>query len=304
MNKLQLLHLCNFFTHPFVLPKTLRMKLHLLPVFLFTSLFSWSQSFSGSLSGGYQFGVGKQNLEHHSVSEFIDPYSPWPWQQVDLSLGQGTTTNVTLGYDLNQSYGFTLTGSYLFGSEFSSKTSNTLTVERTLSASMLRINPSFRMNVGQNRFRTYAEIGFILGIGKINFNLKNSTVDATILEYSYVYDGGLSYGASARFGMEYQVSKRFRVFGEFQFISQAYAPTKGYLTKYIVNNEDVTESFQQNASANVVFVESIQLEPSVSPSPNEPQVRAKHSYPFHSYGLNVGVKFILWDGKKEEGNTP
>lgn len=278
------------------------MKSLLLSVLLFASLSSWSQTFYGSLSGGYQFGVGKQNMEHHSVSEFIDPNTPWPWEKVDLSLGQGILTNGIIGYDLNQSYGLTLSGSYLFGAEFSSKTSNNLTVERNLSASMVRINPSFRMYVSQNKFRTYADIGFILGIGKINFNLKNSTVDATILEYSYVYDGGLSYGASARFGMEYQVSKRLRVFGEFQFISQAYAPTKGYLTKYIVNNEDVTESFQQNASANVVFVESIQSDPSVSPSPNEPQVRAKHSYPFHSYGLNVGVKFILWE-KEKAGTT-
>ena len=279
------------------------MKSLLLTFFLFASLSSWSQTLYGSLSGGYQFGVGKQNLEHHSVSEFIDPYSPWPWQQVDLSLGQGTMTNVTLGYDLNQSYGFTLTGSYLFGAEFSSKSSNNLTVERKLSASMLRINPSFRMYVGQKHFRTYAEIGFILGIGEINFNLKNSTVDTTILEYTYVYDGGLSYGASARFGVEYQVSKKCLIFGEFNFISQAYAPTKGYLTKYIFNNEDLTESFQQNASANIVFVESIQTDPSISPSPNEPQERAKHSYPFHSYGLNVGMKFILWEKKKEEGGT-
>jgi hypothetical protein len=278
------------------------MKSLLLSVLLFASLSSWSQTFYGSLSGGYQFGVGKQNMEHHSLSEFIDPNTPWPWEKVDLSLGQGILTNGIIGYDLNQSYGLTLSGSYLFGAEFSSKTSNNLTVERNLSASMVRINPSFRMYVSQNKFRTYADIGFILGIGKINFNLKNSTVDATILEYSYVYDGGLSYGASTRFGMEYQVSKRLRVFGEFQFISQAYAPTKGYLTKYIVNNEDVTESFQQNASANVVFVESIQSDPSVSPSPNEPQVRAKHSYPFHSYGLNVGVKFILWE-KEKAGTT-
>ena len=270
---------------------------------MFDSLFSWSQTFYGSLSGGYKFGVGKQNMEHHSVSEFIDPYTPWPWEKVDLSLGQGALTNGIIGYDLNQSYGLTLSGSYLFGAEFSSKTSNNLTVERKLSASMVRINPSVRMYVSQNRFRTYADIGFILGIGKINFNLKNSTVDATILEYSYVYDGGLSYGASARFGMEYQVSKRLRVFGEFQFISQAYAPTKGYLTKYIVNNEDVTESFQQNASANVVFVDAIQSDPSVSPTPNEPQIRARHSYPFHSFGLNVGVKFILWDKEKEETIT-
>jgi hypothetical protein len=279
------------------------MKSILLTFFLFDSLFSWSQTFYGSLSGGYKFGVGKQNMEHHSVSEFIDPYTPWPWEKVDLSLGQGALTNGIIGYDLNQSYGLTLSGSYLFGAEFSSKTSNNLTVERKLSASMVRINPSVRMYVSQNRFRTYADIGFILGIGKINFNLKNSTVDATILEYSYVYDGGLSYGASARFGMEYQVSKRLRVFGEFQFISQAYAPTKGYLTKYIVNNEDVTESFQQNASANVVFVDAIQSDPSVSPTPNEPQIRARHSYPFHSFGLNVGVKFILWDKEKEETIT-
>jgi len=276
------------------------MKSILLSVLLFASLSSWSQTFYGSLSGGYQFGIGKQNMEHHSISEFIDPNTPWPWEKVDLSLGQGILTNGIIGYDLNQSYGLTLSGSYLFGAEFSSKTSNNLTVERKLSASMVRINPSFRMYVSQNKFKTYADIGFILGIGKINFNLKNSTVDATILEYSYVYDGGLSYGASARFGMEYQVSKRLRVFGEFQFISQAYAPTKGYLTKYIVNNEDVTESFQQNASANVIFVDAIKSDPSVSPSPNEPQIRARHSYPFHSYGLNVGVKYILWEKEKEE----
>ncbi|MFM1947052.1 MAG: hypothetical protein RL207_1335 [Bacteroidota bacterium] len=278
------------------------MKSLLLLVLFFTSLSSWSQTFYGSISGGYQFGVGKQDMEHHSVSEFIDPNTPWPWEKVDLSLGQGVLTNGIIGYDLNQSYGLTLSGSYLFGAEFSSKTSNNLTVERKLSASMVRINPSFRMYVSQNKFRTYADIGFILGIGKIKFNLKNSSVDATILEYSYVYDGGLSYGASARFGMEYQVSKRLRFFGEFQFISQAYAPTKGYLTKYIVNNEDVTESFQQNASANVVFVDAIQSDPSVSPSPNEPQIRARHSYPFHSFGLNVGVKYILWE-KDKEGTT-
>jgi hypothetical protein len=275
------------------------MKSLLLTIFLFASLFSWSQTFYGSISGGYQFGVGKQNMEHHSVSEFIDPYTPWPWEKVDLSLGQGTLTNGIIGYDLNQSYGLTLSGSYLFGTEFSSKTSNNLTVERKLSASMVRINPSFRMYAGQNRFRTYADIGFILGIGKINFNLKNFTVDTTILEYTYVYDGGLSYGASARFGMEYQVSKRLRVFSEFQFISQAYAPTNGHLTKYIVNNQDNTSTLQQSqGNSEIVFVDAMQSDPTVSPSPNEPQIRAKHSYPFHSYGLNVGVKYILWEKEK------
>jgi hypothetical protein len=279
------------------------MKSLLLTIFLFAALFSWSQTFYGSISGGYQFGVGKQNMEHHSVSEFIDPYTPWPWEKVDLSLGQGTLTNGIIGYDLNQSYGLTLSGSYLFGTEFSSKTSNNLTVERKLSASMVRINPSFRMYAGQNRFRTYADIGFILGIGKINFNLKNSTVDATILEYTYVYDGGLSYGASARFGMEYQVSKRLRVFSEFQFISQAYAPTNGHLTKYIVNNQDNTSTLQQSqGNSEIVFVDAMQSDPTASPSPNEPQIRARHSYPFHSYGVNVGVKYILWE-KDKEGTT-
>jgi hypothetical protein len=279
------------------------MKSILLTFFLFDSLFSWSQTFYGSLSGGYQFGVGKQNMEHHSVSEFIDPYTPWPWEKVDLSLGQGALTNGIIGYDLNQSYGLTLSGSYLFGAEFSSKTSNNLTVERKLSASMVRINPSVRMYVSQNRFRTYADIGFILGIGKINFNLKNSTMDTTFLEYTYVYDGGISYGASARFGLEYQVSKRLRVFGEFQFVSQAYAPTNGHLTKYIVNNQDNTSALQQSqGSSEIVFVDAMQSDPSVSPSPNEPLIRARHSYPFHSYGVNVGVKYTIWD-KEKEGTT-
>ena len=271
------------------------------------SLFSWSQNIYGSISGGYQFGVGKQNLEHHFVSDFLDSYSPWPWQQVDLSLGKGAMTNCTFGYDFNQNYGVTLSGSYLFGPDFSSKTSkyDNITYERKLSATMVRINPSFRMYVGENRFRTYADIGFILGIGKVNFNLSGYKEDTTIIEYNYIYDGGLSYGASARFGVEYNLSKRFLIFGEFNFISQAYSPEKGYLTKYIFNNVDMTESLQQYpGTSEIVFVEELQTDPTISPVPNEPSVRAKHSYPFHSYGFNIGVKFILWAKKKEESGAP
>ena len=99
--------------------------------------------------------------------------------------------------------------------------------------------------------------------------------------------------------MEYQVSKRLRVFSEFQFISQAYAPTNGHLTKYIVNNQDNTSTLQQSqGNSEIVFVDAMQSDPTASPSPNEPQIRAKHSYPFHSYGLNVGVKYILWEKEK------
>jgi len=101
--------------------------------------------------------------------------------------------------------------------------------------------------------------------------------------------------------MEYQVSKRLRVFSEFQFISQAYAPTNGHLIKYIVNNQYNTSALQQSqGSSEIVFVDAMQSDPTVSPSPNEPQIRARHSYPFHSYGLNVGVKYILWEKEKEE----
>src|SRR5574343_656259 len=204
------------------------MKTLLFLSFLLASLFSWSQVIYGSLSGGYQFGVGKQNLEHHSVSDIIDSYSPWHWQQVDLSLGKGVQTNFTVGYDFKQHYGVSLSGSYLFGAEFSSKTTSAsgLTYERKLSANMLRINPSFRMYVGENRCRTYAEIGFILGIGKIN----------------------------------------------------------------LTNSVNVTD---------IIFVDHLDSDPTIVVVPNEPVVRAKHSYPFHSYGLSIGVKYILWEKKKE-----
>lgn len=275
----------------------------------FTSivLFSWSQNLTASLSSGYQFGVGKQNLEHHIVSDFLDPYSPWPWKQVDLSLGKGVMTNFSIGYDLNQNYGISLSGSYLSGAEFSSKATkyDNITYERKLSASMIRINPSFRIFVGENRLRTYADIGFILGIGKVNFNYRGYSEDTTVVEYNYVYDGGLSYGASARFGVEYNLSKRFQIFAEFNFISQSYAPEKGYLTKYVFNNVDMTESAQQYpSSSEIVFVDELQTDPSISPLPSEPAIRAKHSYPFHSYGFNFGVKFVLWSKKVEEIGTP
>lgn len=276
------------------------MKTLLFLSFLLASLFSWSQVIYGSLSGGYQFGIGKQNLEHHSVTDFIDSYSPWPWQQVDLSLGKGVQTNFTLGYDFKQHYGVSLTGSFLFGAEFSSKatTASDITYERKLSANMLRINPSFRMYVGEKRFRTYAEIGFILGVGKINFNYCFYTKDTTFKESNYIYDGSVSFGANARFGLEFNVSKRMKFFGEFNFNSQAYAPQKGHLTKYIYNNVDMTETYKHD----IIFVDHLDTDPTIVIVPNQPDVRAKHSYPFHSYGLSIGVKYILWEKKKEESS--
>lgn len=276
------------------------MKTLLFLSFLLASLFSWSQAIYGSISGGYQFGVGKQNLEHHSVTDFIDPYSPWSWQQVDLSLGKGVQTNFTVGYDFKQHYGVSITGSYLFGAEFSSKatSSSDVTYERKLSANMLRINPSFRMYVGENRFRTYAEIGLILGIGKIDLTNSVNVTDTILQEYNYLYDGGVSFGANARFGLEFKLSKRLNIFGEFNFNSQAYAPQKGHLTKYIYNNVDMTEAYKHE----IIFVDQLESDPTIVVVPNQPEVRAKHSYPFHSYGLTIGVKYILWEKKKEESS--
>jgi hypothetical protein len=275
----------------------------LLFLLLFTSSFvSWSQTAYGSISGGYQFGVGKQNLEHHSASDFFE-FNTWSWSKVDLSLGKGAMTNFALGYDFNQHYGVAVSSSYLYGAEFSSKDNNyqNTTYERKLSATMIRINPSFRMYVGENRFRTYADIGFILGIGKVNFTYRGYTVDTTRVEYNYIYVGGLSFGASARFGVEYNLSKRFLIFGEFNFISQAYAPEKGHLTKHIQNNVDMTESSQQSPYlSEIIFVEELQGDPTLAPDFNKPSLRAKHSYPFHSYGFNFGLKYILWTKSKEE----
>lgn len=268
--------------------------------------YSWSQNIYGVISGGYQFGVGKQNLEHHVVADFQDPYSPWPWKQVDVSLGKGAITNVILGYDFKQNYGISLTGSYLLGAEFSSITTkyDNVTFERKLSASMVRINPSFKLYVSENRLKTYADIGLIIGVGKVNFNYKGYREDTTLIEYNYIYDGGVSFGASARFGVDYELSKRIQVFAEFNFISQSYAPKKGSLTKYVVNNVDMTEFAQQDpSSSEIVFVEELQTDPTISPSLGEPEIRAKHSYAFHSYGLNVGVKFILWTNREEESKN-
>lgn len=276
------------------------MKTLLFLSLLLAPLFSWSQAIYGSLSGGYQFGVGKQNLEHHAVSDIVDSYSPWHWQQVDLSLGKGVQTNFTLGYDFKQYYGVSITGSYLFGAEFSSKTTSAsgMTYERKLSANMVRINPSFRMYVGENRFRTYAEIGFILGVGKINLTNSVNVIDTILQEYNYLYDGGVSFGANARFGLEFNLSKRLRFFGEFNFNSQAYAPQKGHLTKYVNMNVDMTETYKHD----IIFVDHLDSDPTIVVVPNEPVVRAKHSYPFHSYGLTIGVKYTLWEKKKEESS--
>lgn len=276
------------------------MKIFHFILFTLLSNYSFSQQLTASFSGGFQFGIGKENMVHHNMDDFWD-WQPWLWEHVDLSLGKGSMINASIGYDFKQHYGLNLRASYLFGTEFTSTIEMTNhTIERTLSSSILRLNPSVTLYVEEKQFKMYADIGFILGVGSIHFSVKSFSPDTIFSSFTYNYYGGVSFGASARLGLEYQLTEKIKVFGEFNFISQSYAPKKGRLMERIINNENVTDQYTNPGSTEIEFVDEMTMDPTYFPDPNVPSQRPKHSYPFHSYGLNLGVKFILWSKKNKE----
>jgi hypothetical protein len=111
-------------------------------------------------------------------------------------------------------------------------------------------------------------------------------------EMEWKYYGGIAIGGIASGGATYKIRKWIEVFAELKMISLSYAPTKGKITKNIINGIDIANSMPPN-DGQIVFLNNLTIGNNITTPSSEPYQQLKYHFPFSSWGINLGVKFNI-----------
>ncbi len=223
-------------------------------------------------------------------------------ESVRSSFGKGFEFGAGMGYFFNKNVGVEINGSYLLGgkTEFTDASNPSTPADiETLKGRMIRIIPAIKFTTGK-QFRPFTKFGFVIGLGC-------KLIDESI-QYSYPawssmvrteetseFSGGLSFGFRGNLGIDLSVSDNLAVFGDVNFISQAWAPKKNVTTKYVVNGQDKLSTLPVS-STETEFVDSYNT--NANYDPNQPAQSLKIYLPFSSWGFSVGIHYTF--GKKTE----
>src|SRR5690606_38115579 len=168
----------------------------ILSIFILTilPLISHSQKLYASLSGGYNFILGEQNLTNNSINNYFGIVYPYSLEKVNVSLGKGTNIDFGIGYQFKKHFGIELLGTYNYGAEIKGTTQYvpSLIYTRSISANMVKINPNIRLTTKNPTFNQYMRIGVIMGYGKIRNIQREDKADTIVMYYENVFSGGMS----------------------------------------------------------------------------------------------------------------
>lgn len=265
-------------------------------IFLF-SINSFSQKLYTDISGGYNFILGEQNLTSFNFNQYFVIISPTIRQKVDVSLGKGVNLDLSVGYNFKSNYSIEINSSYLFGaaitgtSEFG--TGNVIT--RSIKSNMFRLNPCFVITAANEKISPYMKIGAIFGFGKINFIQRDDLGETTLVLYNNEFSGGWSFGMNAGLGLNYSINKSISFFGEANFVTMSYAPSRGNVVEYISQGEDKLNDLDLG-QREFEFADEVE---SIVYDPDTPTKTLKHSFPFGSIGIKAGLRINLWNGQSE-----
>ncbi len=242
-----------------------------------------------TIHGGYGLGLNSQNGGLLGYSNSVRGNNSITYNEANYSLGKGLTFGGTFGYMFNKNIGAELGVSYLIGGK--SKAQETYTsgkTDYTLSAKMLRINPSLVISSGLEGVSPYAKFGLIIGSGSVK-NEYNDNDDGDIEYLKIKLHEGLSFGVSSSIGSLFKLSDNMSFFGELSMISLSYSPKKGEVIEATYNGTDELQNLT-TSEKEVEFVDSYTYNFN-SPSPDsKPSKELKIKMPFSSIGLNIGVR--------------
>ena len=125
----------------------------------------YSQGIYAKISAGYGLQMSSQNIDYFNFTNFSIDTASSTQEQVKTSLGKGFVVEGAVGYMFNKNIGAELGVSYLLGAK--TKTEQTLygsLRNNSLSANMLRINPSFVISCGFEKINPYAKLGLFISI--------------------------------------------------------------------------------------------------------------------------------------------
>lgn len=250
---------------------------------------------------GYGFGLGSVNFDgfvNETATSNSGSFSSTT-EQINVSFGKGLNFGAAFGYMFNKNVGADLGLSYLIGGKTTAKqtyqgSSYSETRETTISAKMLRINPSLVVAAGSEKINPYAKLGVVIGLGSIlseneweeidmGGDVSNSTMKVK-------NNGGLGIGLSSGIGILFNLNEKISLFGECSMINMSYSPKKGEITEYTEDGVDQLPAMTTDEKE-WEFVDSLSESSNSNPSTSSPTKILKYHYPFGSVGVNLGMRF-------------
>jgi len=261
---------------------------------------------------GYDFGFLKTqtNLTSENITTTNDSiFQTNSYQSYQNSYASGLTFNIGLGFMFTDYLGIELTGFYTscrqqkFESQFKMKDELGYNVSGNyhyiLKGTYYGLKPSLNFTLPGKDFRPYARIGAILGITKLQekmdlyvFTDSPNYLPWAGMEYTLVYKSKFTAGVNFCLGLEYKFLKRFWLFAEVEGNVLYYLPASATFTSYIVNQQDITGTLSVH-DREFQFVSNYSDNDNLSAG--EPTKTLPVRYSFSSIGVNLGLKFTLFD---------
>lgn len=249
----------------------------------------YSQGFYIKLNAGYGLKFSSQNINYFNFTNYSIDTSTSNKEQVSTSLGKGFNFDAAVGYMFNKNIGIELSGSFLLGSK--TKTKQVLygaVRNNSLSANMVRINPSIVITGGFEKINPYAKFGLVIGFGRILYEDDYTSAGGNVVTEKMKLNGGVAIGLNAGVGVNFKLSKMISLFGEIDMVNLSYSPTKGALTESILDGKDRLPDMT-TAEKEVEFVDSYTIDANAPYSHTEPRQELKEKFPFGSVGINIGL---------------
>ncbi len=275
------------------------------------SVSSFGQGLYVGLGGGYGFAAAKSGINGfndlnvtNSTNQTLTTYSfNQTAKNVKYSFGSGVPIGLYGGYMFTKNIGAELGIGYLIGSKTtltndqtqtapgSSSTDNTT---ETLKGHMMRLTPSLRIQVGEDKIKPYMTAGIIIGMATGITDETSETKTGTGQPSStsdniWTYSGGMSIGFHGAVGATYMISDQLGIFGELTGNYMNWSPNKKVLTTATLNGTD--ELGKMNTIDKETDYKSSYTTTSGPVSTGSPTLSSLVNAPFSSFGFTIGVHY-------------
>ncbi|PHR42445.1 MAG: hypothetical protein COA32_17500 [Fluviicola sp.] len=266
---------------------------------------SWTQNIYGSVSGGYQRIIQSTQPPSYIVNTYHQISYPWFTRLEGLSFSDAVSTVLSFGHLLTENIGYELTGSYLKPLTVIEENGYT---EHQFSGRFFRTSFKIVLSIPIQKFDLYSKLGVNYTIGKLYYyqRLYNKGEMPLSFEEStlkYEYTNGSRLGYNLALGTSFNFNERLSVFTEIYAIYQPFEPSKGQRI------EQTTDGISEMQYADEPYFSQIQFGAEsmsyyYSEDKSQPQKLYKRNYSLGGVGINLGVKFILFEKKKEVSSAP
>ncbi|MDA8714574.1 outer membrane beta-barrel protein [Flavobacteriales bacterium] len=294
---------------------------YLLMSFLVVGLLSSNASAQGAyVNVGAGFGFGDGSM---SGSNSVSTNDGNTQTAVFGSLGSGLNVGAGFGFMFNENFGAELGVNYLIGSEYTNTFDGTTTTSGSgggasittnsggtysMSANLLRINPSLVVMGGGDKIKPYAKFGVMLGFGTatVSESFTSSSTDGTTTTSSEgmstsELSGGIGFGFSGALGASYSLNDKMSLFAEMNMNNMSWAAMSGIrLTDTSTDTDPSGTTTTNNLDGATTFELQTNYVDEITPTSNtfanpnvletSPRDELKEKVGVGSVGINIGLK--------------